>query len=74
MAEKLDLKNVIEIERIRNILSPHSDLLSLFELLINVANQKINDEKPSYGPPLEINEEPELSDHESDDDDDEKIV
>ena len=65
--EKLDLKNVIEIERIRIILSEHSDLLSLFELLINVANQKINDEKPTYGGlPLELNEEPVLSDHESD--------
>ena len=66
--EKLDLKNVIEIERIRIILSEHPDLLSLFELLISVANQKINDEKPSYGLPLELNEEPELSDHESDED------
>mgnify|MGYP001285849246 FL=1 len=66
--EKLDLKNVIEIERIRIILREHPELLSLFELLINVANQKINDEKPSPGLPLEINEEPELSDHESDED------
>ena len=66
--EKLDLKNVIEIERIRNILREYPDLLSLFELLINVSNQKINDEKPSYGLPLELNEEPELSDHESDED------
>ena len=68
MSEKLDLRNIIEIERIRNILSQDSDLLSLFELLITVSNQKINDEKPSYGLPLELNEEPELSDHESDED------
>ena len=66
--EKLDLKNVIEIERIRNILREYPDLLSLFELLITVANQKINDEKPSHGLPLELNIEPELSDHESDED------
>ena len=66
--ERLDLKNVIEIERIRIILREYPDLLSLFELLITVSNQKINDEKPSYGLPLELNEEPELSDHESDED------
>lgn len=66
--ERLDLKNVIEIERIRNILREYPDLLSLFELLINVSNQKINDEKPSRGLPLELYEEPELSDHESDED------
>ena len=66
--ERLDLKNVIEIERIRIILREYPDLLSLFELLINVSNQKINDEKPSCSLPLELNEEPELSDHESDED------
>ena len=66
--EKLDLKNVIEIERIRNILREYPDLLSLFELLIKVSNQKINDEKPCHGLPLELCQEPELSDHESDED------
>ena len=56
------------MKRIRIILSEYPDLLSLFELLIKVSNQKINDEKPCHGLPLELCEDPELSDHESDED------
>tara|TARA_R110002110_G_scaffold300900_3_gene514851 strand:+ start:344 stop:559 length:216 start_codon:yes stop_codon:yes gene_type:complete len=68
MSEKLDIKNIIEIERIRNILSHEADLLSLFELLISVANKEINQEKQILSLPLEPYEDPELSDHESDED------
>lgn len=68
MPETLDLKNVIEIERIRKILIDHPDLLSLFELLIIVANKRINDEKSVIKMSIEPNIEPELSDHESDED------
>mgnify|MGYP003660411763 FL=1 len=66
MSEPLDLKNVFEIERIRNILIEHPDLLAMFEILIVVANRRLNDEKPSLSLPLEDNEEIHLSDHESD--------
>ena len=66
MSEPLDLKNVFEIERIRNILIEHPDLLALFEILILVVNRRLNDEKPSLSLPLEDNEEIHLSDHESD--------
>ena len=68
MSEKLDIKNIIEIEKIRNILSHEADLLSLFELLISVANKEINQEKQILSLPLEPYEDPELSDHESDED------
>ena len=68
MSEKLDLRNIIEIERIRNILMKEPDLLSLFELLITVSNQRINDEKSSVDLPIEPYIEPDLSDHESDED------
>tara|TARA_R110000824_G_scaffold8116_1_gene36801 strand:- start:506 stop:715 length:210 start_codon:yes stop_codon:yes gene_type:complete len=68
MSEHLDLKNIIEVEKIRKILLPHPDLLSLFEIVIIIANDRVNDEKPSVDLPLEINIEPDLSDHESDED------
>tara|TARA_R100000149_G_C5757266_1_gene63781 strand:+ start:49 stop:282 length:234 start_codon:yes stop_codon:yes gene_type:complete len=68
MSENLDLKNIIEIEKIRKILIDHPDLLSLFELLIIVANKRINEEKPVIKMTLEPNIEPDLSDHESDSD------
>ena len=69
MSENLDLRNIIEIEKIREILLHHPDLLSLFELLIIVANKRINEEKIAINMSLESNIEPNLSDHESDSDD-----
>lgn len=42
--EKLDIANIIEIEKIRKILIHHPDLLSMFELLIIVANKRIAEE------------------------------
>lgn len=68
MSENLDLKNIIEVEKIRQILLPHPDLLSLFEIVIIIANDRVNEDKPSVDLPLEINIEPDLSDHESDED------
>ena len=68
MAENLDLKNIIEIERIRSILIHDPDLLGLFELLIIVANKRINDENSTVNFSIEPNIEPDLSDHESDED------
>tara|TARA_R110000744_G_scaffold136173_1_gene245958 strand:+ start:274 stop:477 length:204 start_codon:yes stop_codon:yes gene_type:complete len=67
MSEPLDIKNVIEVNQIRTILREHPDLLSLFEILIIIANNRINDEKTSIDLPIEDNIEPDLSDHESDD-------
>ena len=73
MSENLDLRNIIEIEKIRNILIHHPDLLSMFELLIIVANKRLNEEKPVINMSLEPNIEPDLSDHESDESDEEQI-
>ena len=66
MSEILDLKNIIEIELIRNTLINQPDLLSMFELLIIVANKRLNEESVVLSIPIEKYEEPDLSDHESD--------
>ena len=65
--EQLDILNVVEIQKIRQLLIHHPDLLIMFEILINIANNRINDEKTVLRLPLEHNEEPPLSDHSSDD-------
>ena len=66
--EKLDLANVIEIGRIKKVLIEHPDLLSMFELLVIVANKRLNEEKVVDRMALEDYIEPDLSDHESDED------
>jgi len=71
MSENLDLLNIIEIGKIRIILSEHPDLLSMFEILIIVANNRINDEKVVCTMPVEKHVEPQLS---SDSDDEEKLL
>ena len=45
--ELLDIKNIFEIERIRELLKKEPDLLSLFEVLIIITNNRINDAKPT---------------------------
>lgn len=67
MSENLDLVNCIEIQKIREILIHHPDLLSMFEILIIVCNKRINDEKPVINLPIERNIEPELSSDSEDD-------
>jgi len=41
--EDLDVCNIIEIERIRELLIHEPDLLCLFEILIIIVNKRIND-------------------------------
>jgi len=65
--EKLDTENIIEIDRIRKILRDHPDLLSMFEILVIIANNRINEEKSVLKMEIEENIEPDLS---SDSDDD----
>ena len=67
--EKLNTDNIIEIHRIRTILKNHPDLLSMFEIMVIIANNRINEEKATIAMELEDNIEPELSDHESDEED-----
>ena len=66
--EKLDIKNIIEINKIRSLLREEPDLLSLFEIIIIMCNNRLNTEKTVIGLPIEENIEPELSDHDSDED------
>lgn len=72
MIEPLDLANVIEVEKIRKLLVHQPDLLSMFELLIIVANKRLNEDKVCDTNSIfeeESEEEPNLSDHESDEED-----
>tara|TARA_R110002124_G_scaffold207683_1_gene374166 strand:- start:1587 stop:1793 length:207 start_codon:yes stop_codon:yes gene_type:complete len=62
--EAIDCKNIIEINAIRKLLSPH--LLKVFDDIIKVANIRLNDERPCVSLPIEVDTEPELSDHSSD--------
>jgi len=79
--EKLDTKNIIEIQSITEKLSQHPDLLSMFKLLIIIANKRLNDERiDSVVEDLMEDEDifkmspmPELSDHESDEDEEDEI-
>lgn len=43
--EVLDLMNIFEVQKIREILIHHPDLLSMFELLVVMGNNRLNDEK-----------------------------
>lgn len=65
--EKLDIHNIIEIDRIRKILINHPDLLSMFEILVIMANNRINQEKIVNKMELEVNIEPDLSSDSEDD-------
>ena len=70
--ETLDIKNVLEADKIRELLLPHPDLLSFFEILVIMCNNRLNDEKVAkkidmiIDEALEAGQDPELSDHESD--------
>ena len=64
--EKLDIANIIEVQKIREILINYPDLLSIFEILIIMSNNRINQEKHILKMEIEENIEPELS---SDDED-----
>jgi len=67
--EKLDILNIIEIQRIRSILKEEKDLLSLFELLVTISNDKINNKENRIEKNIiiEDNIEPELSSDSEDD-------
>ncbi len=66
--EKLDIRNIIEINKIKELLTPHPDLGTLFELVCLLCNERLNNEKieKNINDLLEENIEPDLSDHESD--------
>ena len=68
--KNLDISNIIELNKIRELLVNHPDLLSLLEILIIVCNRRINEEKPISKLPIERCISPPLSDHSSDEDDD----
>ena len=68
--EPLDVRNIIEIERIRSILLKESeDLLTMFELLVSAANISLNKKDSSYEKNIIIEEhiEPDLSSDSEDD-------
>jgi hypothetical protein len=69
MSDELDIRSVIEVCQIKNILQPYPELLKVFLTMCKCCNAKIRDEKTCLDLPLEPIEEPELSDHSSDEDD-----
>tara|TARA_R100001129_G_scaffold169088_1_gene137608 strand:+ start:1384 stop:1596 length:213 start_codon:yes stop_codon:yes gene_type:complete len=64
--EVLDCKNIIEINAIRELLTLKPQLLKVFDDIIKVANIRLNDERHCVSLPIEVNTEPDLSDHSSD--------
>ena len=42
--EKLDVHNIIEVQRMRALLMKHPDLLTLFDELMVIINNKLNTE------------------------------
>jgi len=70
MNEKLDVKNIIELELIRNLLlKENPDLITMFEMLVTAANISINKKDKTRVKKIIIEEciEPDL---ESDSEDD----
>jgi hypothetical protein len=64
--EKLDVKNIFEIERIRNILNREDEDLNIFfEMLLVIVNSRLNSEDEVLDMEIEDYVEPSLS---SDDD------
>jgi hypothetical protein len=70
--EKMLLENVIEVDRISAILRREPDLLSMFKLILIVANKRLNEEKACLIAYDDSDDDddilPDLSDHESDSD------
>tara|TARA_R110000824_G_scaffold5159_3_gene23939 strand:+ start:1730 stop:1924 length:195 start_codon:yes stop_codon:yes gene_type:complete len=61
----MEVANIIEIQQIRKLLIKHPDLLSMFELLVLMCNNRLsNDEEIVDTMELEENIEPELTDTE----------
>jgi hypothetical protein len=58
--EKLDISNIFEIQRIRQLLINEPDLLSIFEILIIMCNNRINKEQHINKMEIEKNIEPDL--------------
>jgi len=74
--EKLDIRNIIEIEKIRSLLVEHPAEASLLEIIIILCNEKINSDKDLKKQIKNTDDddddsdyEPDLSDHESDEED-----
>ena len=67
--EKLNMNNVIEIQRIKLLLEKYNpNLLETLNLLISVANSEINEERAVKKLVEEEYIDPLLSDHSSDED------
>ena len=69
--EKLDISNIFEIQRIRSLLIGEPDLLSMFELLIVMSNNRLNKDADIIDTKkiiIEDDLEPDLLSDDSDDD------
>ncbi len=42
--EKIDVHNILEVQRMRKLLDEHKDLLALFECMMKIINERLNNE------------------------------
>ena len=62
MIEKLDVKNIFEIQKIRNILNKEDEDLNIFfEMLLVIVNSRLNSEDAVLDMEIEDYVEPSLS-------------
>ena len=66
--EKVDLKNIYEVERIRDILSKDTQLLDIFNYIMMIANKTLNVEPAVTSLPIEPDVDITLTDDESESD------
>jgi len=66
--EKIDLKNIYEVERIRDILSKDTQLLDIFNYIMMIANKTLNVEPAVASLPIEPDVDITFTDDESESD------
>ena len=42
--EKIDVHNILEVQRMRQLLDEHKDLLALFECMMKIINERLKNE------------------------------
>mgnify|MGYP003648455914 CR=1 FL=1 len=68
-SEKLKVQNILEVQKIQGYLKDDKQCLAFFNTLLKGTNKTINNDKDyEFITSEEEEEEPDLSDHESDDD------
>jgi hypothetical protein len=48
MDKQHDIRQITQVREIRHLLIKHPDLLSMFEILLIIVNNRLNDEPPEH--------------------------